>query len=538
GSTTGEATRSAYNGQNQLTSTNISSGNSDFTNKGITFATRYSLSPNYLTRKKHRFNGFTADYNLAVNDNLNTRSNLTSFRSVGNPALNRDFDRRYNSNTSNTDQKLGLSIPNLKSFLFGYAHLGGIDLSLNNMLNVRTNNTEDIVEDLTTSTSTYLKNQYLSNSTQVRLLEETPSISLNKSFSKSLANRFNRSLTIDVSAKQLLIIQDNKSERSFQNISRRYSQFAPDMGISASDNQYGDYYKSISLRFNTTLDIPNLSQLAPLIDSTNVYFIQRGNLNLKESVNRSLSLNFNHSDQKSKNTLNYSISVSLVNTNNDIVDSVFIDNENRRTNFLTNANGTKNLNGYANLRKTYKFKTTELQIGMNGGFNTAKTPSYMNSVFTFSNTFNTNGRLNLNFTYKDKFATEAAQSINTFSSEQEAFNTTYNGTNLASSLSSSYNVTKKLTIGSNITFNTSKSNNANTINYTIWNANVSYRFLKGNNAEFKFSALDLLHQNTNIINYGGANSFTLGTQNVLQQYFITTLSYFPRKFGNNGPVRK
>jgi hypothetical protein len=65
-----------------------------------------------------------------------------------------------------------------------------------------------------------------------------------------------------------------------------------------------------------------------------------------------------------------------------------------------------------------------------------------------------------------------------------------------------------------------------------------YRFLKGNNAEIKFAALDLLRQNTSVINYGDANSFTIGTQNVLKQYFMTTISYYPRQFGKKGKAKK
>ena len=69
------------------------------------------------------------------------------------------------------------------------------------------------------------------------------------------------------------------------------------------------------------------------------------------------------------------------------------------------------------------------------------------------------------------------------------------------------------------------------VKFTLWNANLTYRFLKGNRGEVKFSALDLLHQNKSIINYAGANSQTFGYANVLQQYYMLTLSYYPRKFG-------
>ncbi|RZK51334.1 MAG: hypothetical protein EOO87_17905, partial [Pedobacter sp.] len=348
-----------------------------------------------------------------------------------------------------------------------------------------------------------------------------------------LANRYSKHLIISVSAKQNFIFQDNQSIKSFQNIKRNYSNFIPEANISYTNYQYGEYFKNISLNFNSYVSIPNLQQLAPLVDSTNLYYLQVGNIKLKEAINRVASLNFSHNDQTSKNVLNYGANISAGATDNKIVDSIFIDEQNRRTVFLTNANGNKYLNASANIRKTFKLKTTELQVALNGGMNLAKNPGYVNDVFSYANTLNTNGTLQFNFTYKDKFATELSQNFNSYNSKQVAFNTSYSGVNLATNLSSSVIITKKLTLSSNVSYNTSKSTNAETINFTIWNANVTYRFLKGNNAEFKFSALDLLHQNTNVINYGNANSFTLGTQQVLQQYFLTTLSYFPRKFGKS-----
>jgi hypothetical protein len=50
-------------------------------------------------------------------------------------------------------------------------------------------------------------------------------------------------------------------------------------------------------------------------------------------------------------------------------------------------------------------------------------------------------------------------------------------------------------------------------------------------AELKFSAMDLLKQYQNISNtvteYGTSTRITNG----LQQYFLVTFSYYPRKFG-------
>lgn len=74
--------------------------------------------------------------------------------------------------------------------------------------------------------------------------------------------------------------------------------------------------------------------------------------------------------------------------------------------------------------------------------------------------------------------------------------------------------------GISITYNINKSSYSAENKFTIWNAALDYRFLKGNQAEIKFSALDLLHQNKSIIDYGENNSLTIGNVNVLQQYFM------------------
>jgi hypothetical protein len=535
GTSNNNTQRSAFNGQNALTSTNNSKSQNDFNNKGFNLAIQYGLSPNYITRREHLFRGLTANYRLSINDSDNQRSNLTAFRSFVNPASNTDYDRRYDYQRQSFNQSLLLQLPNLKSLFFGYKNLADFDLSLTNNLELNNNTEHNLVEDL--KGNVYATNSYLSNNTKTNLLDETPGLMLTKSFRKSLSNRFDKNLSFELSAKHRFILQDNRSDLARQNINRAYNSFIPQININYSNYQYGDFYRSMSLTYQTNIIIPSLEQLAPLTDSTNVYNLQIGNIKLREAKDRSINFNLNHSDQRSKNTLNYNFFASIGMVDDGIVDSIFIDSQNKRTIYLTNANGNKYLNASGYLRKTFKLKTSELQLSLNGGINIAKNASYLNDVFSFSNTLNTNAKLSLNYTYKDKFATEVGQGFNTYRSEQEAFNTKYSGSNLASTLSTIYNVTKKFTLSSNITFNSSKSNNAANINFAIWNASATYRFLKGNNAEFKFSAMDLLHQNTNIINYGGANSFTVGTQNVLQQYFMTTISYYPRQFGKK-PVKK
>lgn len=536
GDNTSQTLRSSGNLDNDLTSTNNSLNQNNYKNSSFNLGGDYRFSQRNW-RPKQRIREFNASYALSVNDNENHQLNLTEFKSFTNPADDRKFNRKYDNSSNSINQQINFELPSLKQLFFGDMNFGRIDFSLTNRLNLRSNKDKNQVQDLNTVTDAYEANSYLSNEVQTDVLDETVGLSIRKSYYKNLSNRYSKNLSFSFSPKQKYIRQDNRSLKSFQNIKKTYSRFMPDASVNYSNYQHGEYYRSYNLSFTTDIRIPNIQQLAPLVDSTNLYYLQKGNVNLREVVDKRISFNFNHTDQTSKNTLNYGVQLTGGMINSNIVDSILISADNRRTVYLVNADGNKYLNFYGNIRKAYKFKTSEIQLSFNSQINTSKNPGYTNGVFAFSSNFNTNSSGSINYTYKSYLALAIGQDYSTYRSKQEAFNTQYSGKTITSKLSSSYNVTKKFTLNSNISLNTNSSVGAKDVNFTIWNASAIYRFLKGNNAEFKFSALDLLRQNNSVINYGYANSFTVGRQNVLQQYFMTTLSYYPRQFGKKTPKK-
>ena len=82
---------------------------------------------------------------------------------------------------------------------------------------------------------------------------------------------------------------------------------------------------------------------------------------------------------------------------------------------------------------------------------------------------------------------------------------------------------------------------SNTLNYVknnttkqssaLWNAFITYRFLKGKQLEAKFSAMDILRQNKNINIGSSNNTITTTVTNGLQQFYMLTFAYYPRGFG-------
>lgn len=523
--------RSAANQQNEVTSTNNTEGRNNYSNKTFGLSADYDYN-NYMNFRQ-KIKSFNVKYYLNVNDTENERTDLTTFRSFINSSSDRDFNRRYDTEGNNIYQRISTELPRLKKLFFKEKRLSNIDFSLSNEIVMQNADTYIKVADFDNSTGGYMSNGYLTNSLRTNTISETPSLTVMRSFNKRLSNRFDRSLTFNVAAKQKLIYQANRSDKSFQNISRNYSNFIPAASVSYYKSQYGEYSNQFSFNFSTDIRIPTIDQLAPLTDSANVYRMQRSNTNLREANVRDIRMYFYHNDLHGKNTLNYYFNAAVSFIDNSFTDSMFIDNQNRRTLYLVNSNGYQSASLNGDIKKALKLKTSALQINLGGSVSIAKSPGYLNGEFSFSNTMNSNTYLSFNYTYKDKVSVETKEYFRFYRSRQGAFNTNYSGTNTSSALSGSYNITKKFTLNSNVSLNKNQSAASKAINYNIWNTSAIYRFLKGNNAEFKFTALDLLRQNNNIINSGNENSFTFATRNVLQQYFMTTFSYYPRQFGKS-----
>jgi hypothetical protein len=64
----------------------------------------------------------------------------------------------------------------------------------------------------------------------------------------------------------------------------------------------------------------------------------------------------------------------------------------------------------------------------------------------------------------------------------------------------------------------------------IWNIEVYYRMLKKEQLEIKLSAIDILNNNITVRNILTDNAIRQVRVNNIQQYFMISLSYYPRIF--------
>jgi hypothetical protein len=475
---------------------------------------------------------FKVDYAFSINSSQDRETNQILFISPFNSAQNDRYDRNYDNHLRTVYNELKSRV-DFKRFLFGDRKVYDIGMEISNSLKINNDRTENNVKDRDTAANQYKVNTYLSNINRYQTVDEMPALSFSKMFIKVFTNRFRKSILLSADIQEQFFNQQNISEKQFQNFNHSYTSLLPAADITYTNDQFGDHLFTYKLNYNTSTGYPTVYQRAPLIDSANIYYQQRGNTTLKPFYKKEIAFTLSYISFQAKNLFDsYTINIQAGSVQNSIGDSTLYDNLGRATNYSVNLNGVRYLNANGDFYKAFKLQTNQLQISGNAKLSINNQPKYINGALNQLNNLFSDNSLSLLYTYKETIALKVTEAIALYKSRQRGdFNNELNNSIQKTILSASVNLPQNITFSSNITFNKNTSSYVPASSFNIWNASVMYRFLKGNQGEVKFSALDLLHQNTNIINYGINNSLTTGSVNVLKQYFMLTVAYYPRKFG-------
>lgn len=531
----------SYDPESQL----LSYDNQDDSSKN--HSQQYSIQGSYI---HHGFDlpgsnkitnwGLTYDATWGIN-NLN-RLFKANFIHNSDSSLDLFFDRKYYNQLNELNQVLAFQIGDFSAWLFGDNRiLSKYHIFLGNEIRFNTQGQNNSIEDRDTATNKYLGNTYLTKQGNNKVLDELPDLRIGKTFWKLLANRYQKELNINVDLKGQFRQEDNSSSHSFQNYTKSSGKFIPMASLSYSNFQYGDYLNRFNLNFGISYNYPTPEQLVPLVDSANIYFVHKGNSALSPSRKYELSFQFRHDAYRSKNTFFYGASALGGISDNFIGDSVLVDLAGRYIYYPVNINGNRYLRLSGFLNKAINFSPSQLQFIAGASVQLSRNPGYIGyqslsqSGVNISNVFSNSDSVSLYYTFKDMLAINLSEKVSYYKSMQSGFSSNeFTSIQTLSSLGVGLNVTKRLSVNTNISYNRTTYSKSNPIGFKIWNASATYRFLKANNLELKLSALDLLNQNKGIISSGNNSSFTFGTVNTLRQYFMATITYFPRKFGKNG----
>jgi len=480
------------------------------------------------------------DYDLPLtNMNLSSnlqRSNATSERNVisvfkSMTVTNKDtsYNRLYLTNNQTYGARANLVYGGFKRLMFGRYNLGGVDLRLEQAINYNQTTTSSRVSDFDSSVKNYTANTSLSNDNNRKTMSYVPALSVSKSFSKNRSSTF-RNISLQAKIMEDIRSEKNTSTIAWRNLNRDFRFFRYEAGLNfysfgSKKNSY-----NAALNYNKNFDYPSIDALYTIIDDINAYSITVGNPALKNRVNHNLNLygNFNTQNQQSPYAINANINGGYNLTQNPITDSVINAPSGKRTSYLINADRSRDryLNYGINISKRIRKNTLELMY--NGNFNESNQPNYIDGIYNLSKSTRLSNQLSLRFSLATVLIVSIAERL-----EHNSVGQTVTQLNNFTNSSSTTNISINLNYPKDFSFGTTLDhiNNSSLDKPTIlWNLFVTHRIMK-QQGELKLAAMDILKQYRNIYNSVSAYGTSTSITNGLQQYFMLTFAYYPRKFG-------
>jgi hypothetical protein len=477
---------------------------------------------------------FDGGYNGSFNNGNTVSSFLSNIDTIPSDLI----DRRYNNVSKNYSANLTLNYDGFKSLLFGIYNFFNIDISLANDLSIDRSEMDAKVTDLNAATNKYAQNELLTNQNILTNFQYRPGFNFRKSINKFIVGKYNYWVSFGAEVKYLFLNQKNESSFLFRNIDRTFNAFTPGINMNFNYNKDNAYRISSYLRANIQQNLPSIDQLYPLVDSTSRYNIIAGNPDLKASnvKHGNWNLNINRAKMNTKSSYSAGMSLNYDNTSNAVSDNTVYDSSGRSIRYLVNVDHQKTVRGNGNVRfstKLDKLNSLSFSYRSNVSYNTR--PGFINSISATSKNNSVSNTLTATYSLTDKFNITVGETIANNRSEQKGKNTITSAiSNYTTTGNVNYFITKAIALNTSLDYQNNMAANGNSVKANIWNANATYRFMQ-QKAELKLSAFDLLRQNKNIDNFVRENSATTTITNGLQQYFMITFSFYPRKFGGKAP---
>jgi hypothetical protein len=470
---------------------------------------------------------------------LSERDVRSVFESLVDASKNTLYNRHYDANTNSVNIGGSFDYSGFKRLLLRRYNLFGINLSLTQRFNYSQATDNNGVTDYDSTAKRYVNNDKLTNQNKRELVEYTPSITLSKNFSK-YSDVYYRSVNIQVKLLDDLKTDKNVSSIAQRNLDRSFQFFRYEGNVSYQYQKQKKYQYNTSINYTKNFEYPLIDQLYTVVDDINVYNTRIGNPFLRNKINHILRINgyFNTQKPESVYSVNGNIDGTYTRSLDPVVDSTINDPSGRRISYYINADKSSSVNVNYNFNISRKLNKNSVQLIYDGRFGTGSLPNYIDGVYNISETRSLYNNFTFQFSLGTILVLNVGKTLQYYNSKQTAAG--------LKSFSNSNNTTRfgvVLNYPTHFTFSSTLDHvgNSNLDKPTfLWNAFATYRFMK-QQAELKCSAMDLLKQYQNITNSANAYGTTTRITNGLQQFFLLTFSYYPRKFGKTEmkkPVRE
>ena len=289
--------------------------------------------------------------------------------------------------------------------------------------------------------------------------------------------------------------------------------------------------RSLQLNYRASTSQPSMNQLQPVADKSNPLRIVQGNPDLKPSFTQRLNARYNDFNQEAQRSIMAMISAQY--TLNSIISMTDFNNETGgQITTYGNVNGVWNVFAMGMISVPLRNKHFYYSTHLNTRY--SSTVGYNNKTFNRSGTFSVN--VSPGMTYRtDVVEIQLRPNYN--------LQTTHNTVNTKNDLTVhryggwfNGNITLPfgLSFNTDLNFSASKgyTDGYNTEQW-LWNASVSYEFLKGRQASITARVYDILGQRKSISRSVTANYIQDSESNSLTRYAMFTFAYKFNTFGSD-----
>ena len=299
-----------------------------------------------------------------------------------------------------------------------------------------------------------------------------------------------------------------------------------------------DFTNSIrmSFNYNTSLRIPSLRELQPLLDNSNQFNLYQGNPNLDAPYVHTTRLNFNWFDQFTSKSFFTFLSASVT-QNNIVTARNFDDATNVQTSTPVNSGNALTLSNYASFSGRIRFAKMKYRISNRI---TRNTGNAINNGSEFgTRTLNNTLGLSIENAKKEKVDWLVGTRItNNATKSEDVATVNQNLSNTSYYSDVTWYFAKKWSLTSLFDL-TVYSNNGIAIGneVALWRASVQRDFLKNDRGQFKFSVFDLLNQNVGVTQTTNLNYIQEQQIQSLGRYFMLAFTYKLSNYQSNGGIQ-
>jgi Outer membrane protein beta-barrel family/CarboxypepD_reg-like domain len=290
--------------------------------------------------------------------------------------------------------------------------------------------------------------------------------------------------------------------------------------------------RSMRFDYNTSINVPSIQELSPIVDNADPLRIYIGNPDLKEEYVHNTRILF-HSFSQFSNTSIFGMLRGVV-TKNKIINSSYFDEDLREVTTPVNIDTDWRMTAYGSFSTPLKFIKTRIRLNINSTYNRSQV--FINRVINDMDRWN--NRFGMSFQSLNSDIVDYSVGASwTYSTTKYSINSNIDQNffiqNYYADISVNFLKTWSVSSSFDVRFFSGDQFQGNEV-IPLWQLSLSKYVFEDRRGEIKFSVFDVLNENKGISRTSNLNYLQEIRSNSLTQYGMLSFIYSIKGFGQSG----